>query len=381
MTSLRPPWWPLVLAATVTLSGCAIAPEDFSAQYALALCERSERCDLLAPFLMEQCRERARGVLGDDIPRALKEGRLRYDAAAARRCIDGLRAQDCLTPTPSDATLAACFSALQGTVPPGEPCFDLFECQQGLCGGIADNACPSTCPAVRAEGEECGPLVRADCDVRAGLRCEDFVCVHPGGAGASCKNNLGCASGFVCVKNACVPLRKEREGCSAHSSCVPGLYCGEGDGTVDVCKKRLAEGSRCGESPGDADAAITGAQCAEGLVCKGAGLDAVGDPVPGTCARASAVGGPCADEPPERQVHVSGCQAGLYCVNGRCELLPAEGPCAGGELCRPGVATCDRSMTCVPALPDGAPCDIDPQCQSGSCAGVCKPPFNYCHEP
>src|SRR5689334_5037836 len=66
MTSPRPPRWPLALAATLILPGCTLAPEDFSAQYALALCERSERCDLLAPFLVEQCRERAGGVLGDD---------------------------------------------------------------------------------------------------------------------------------------------------------------------------------------------------------------------------------------------------------------------------------------------------------------------------
>lgn len=175
--------------------------------------------------------------------------------------------------------------------------------------------------------------------------------------------------------------------CTSDADCDDGIPC-----TVDLCDPD--EGT-CTSTPDDA-------LCNDGLFCNGQE----------TCAPAS------------------GCQAGtpvqcndtVSCTSDTCnealdacEFVPQDGACDNGAFCD-GEETCDPALDCVagsapcsggcdetsdqcidvsctdgisngdetgvdcggsvcPACPNGEPCSIDDDCQSGNCSsGVCAPP-------
>lgn len=372
----------LLLAAcggnkTDTPSNQAIAPENFSNEFALALCQRQQQCGLLAPYQVDMCKAEAATRIGPtDVKKAVDAGRLVYDADLARQCVNGIAQSPCLQGDLSDDVQATCNAALKGTVQKGAACSFYFECAAGTCGGTDSNTCPSTCPTdVLSEGAECSLIRGPQCDTRAGLRCSGSVCVKPAGQGAACVDNLGCASGFICVDSKCAPLAKEGGGCSEDASCAVGLFCQD-----NHCAVRKAEGQRCSVGPDEVDPALRGAQCQDGLLCKGGGLDSQGNPIPGTCSKPSAEGGACVTIA-DASDYLTGCLSGLNCVNGACVLPAVSGPCASFSDCRPGVAYCADDGTCQPLRDNGAACDIPPQCKSRNCAdGVCAPSENFCHE-
>lgn len=262
-----------------------VAAAEFAAAYAKASCDRFVRCDNAAPYLAEQCLQNALDFLGEDVEAAIAAGRIVYNDAEAGKCVAGIADTRCLDQEPSDETIASCLAGLQGTVAAGQPCYSPFECAAGFCPSVSKDACPALCPEVAGEGEACSFLSGPDCDVRLGLRCSVGVCVLPRGEDAACVDNQGCKSGFVCVTGVCEPLRGEDFGCARDSSCADGLFCiAEGD-DGGICEKRLGEGSVCGVNPEEHLAAFRGVQCQEGLVCKGAGLNAEGTAIPGVCAK------------------------------------------------------------------------------------------------
>lgn len=380
---------PLVLLATAcgktpdetnqTPAPTPIAAEKFSEEYALALCTRSQTCGNLAPYLVEQCKaEATERIRPDDVRKAVAAGRIVYDADLARQCIDGIQNTACLQNDISDQVQATCYAALKGTVQKGAECSFLFECAAGLCGGSESNTCPATCPTadeVLTEGQECSLFRGPRCDARAGLRCSGGLCVKPADQGASCIDNFGCKSGLLCVEDKCSPLAKEGSACSEDASCAEGLFCQDGH-----CAVRKAEGKPCSVGPDEVDPALRGAQCQNGLVCKGAGLDFEGNPLAGSCVKPSAEGGPCQVGPENAFDFLTGCQIGLSCVNGACVVPPISGECPVSG-CRPGAAYCAADNTCQPLAPNGAACEIPPQCASRNCVdGTCMPAVNYCHE-
>ncbi|PTL75263.1 Dickkopf N-terminal cysteine-rich domain-containing protein [Vitiosangium sp. GDMCC 1.1324] len=356
-----------------------IPPEQFAQEYAAAMCERAQACGNLAPYLVDGCKTGASMLIGpDDVKKAVDAGRLVYDADLARQCVNGIAKTRCLQDDLSDEVQALCYAAVKGTVQKGEACSFLFECAAGTCGGTTENTCPATCPDVLAEGQECSRIHGAPCDERAGLRCSGNVCVKPVDKGESCVDNLGCKSGLRCASstNTCVPPATEGTACEEDASCAEGLYCQDG-----ICAVRKGEGQRCSLGPDEVDPALRGAQCNDGLVCKGAGLDSEGNPLSGSCVKPSAEGGPCMDAPANNYGFSDGCLTGLSCVNGVCTLPPVSGECPASGTCRPGVAYCADDNTCQPLRPNGAACDIPPQCASRNCAdGTCTPAVNYCHE-
>ncbi|MGZ3457001.1 MAG: hypothetical protein ACXU86_00690 [Archangium sp.] len=391
----------LVAVSLALLSACGnskpppptpITAETFPAEYAQALCTREQQCLQLAPYLIDQCKANAATLIGTtDVKKAVDAGRLVYDQDKARQCIDGIAATRCAQVLQdfimlNDDVQASCYAALQGTVQKSGTCSFSFECASGSCGLSDQGTCPGTCPAeVLGEGETCSRIRPGSpqCDDRAGLRCSGGTCVKPAGQDASCLDNAGCKSGFICVESKCVPLAKEGSGCSEDASCAEGLFC-TGD---NVCAPRVAEGKPCAYAPDNVDAALRGAACLDGLTCKGGGLDNQGNPIPGTCTKVAAEGGACQAPPADAQLTLSGCQAGLACVNGTCTAPPVSGPCPDATNlsgCRPGVAFCDSSTTTCQLLRNvGAPCDNYLQCASNNCGpdNTCAAPnVSYCHE-
>ena len=404
-----PPLLPrlLVVASLVLLSACGkdsggetpdtqpppptpVAAEKFAEEYSSALCAREQRCGSLAPYLVDQCKTDAAERIGaTDVQKAVAAGRLTYDADKARACVDGIQNAPCLSGNISDEVQATCYAALQGTVQKGAACSFLFECAAGTCQLSDEGTCPGVCPTeelVSGLGQQCSNFRNPKCDERAGLRCSNGVCVQPAAEGASCIDNNGCKSGLLCIykddaaeSGTCMPLAKEGSHCQDDAECAAGLFC-TGD---SICSPRLAEGKPCGLAPDDIDAAQRGAECQDGLTCKGSGLDSEGNPIAGTCSKISAEGGACQATPENVQLFLTGCQIGLDCTNGACALPPVSGPCPQTG-CRFGVAFCDsETNTCQLLRPIGAACTIPPQCASRNCGpeGTCiAAEVTYCHE-
>jgi len=387
----------LILAPLLSIVACAdeepIAPlplpipvESFTEEYATALCGQAGRCQALAPYLVEQCKQERDAFVGD-VASSVKAGRMSYDADAARRCVDGIAQTDCLADAFEDETLAACLTALGGKVTEGGDCYSFFECASGFCGGATVGECPSSCAATLSEGQACSLISGPDCDARKGLRCAGGVCTKPQGENAPCQDNNACKSGLVCradgpgTATLCRPLHGEDELCSSDATCLPGLYC-KGDDEGGECEERGGFGQPCGANLETIDAALRGVECQNGLVCKGAGLTVKGEVQAGVCVWAVGEGEACSIEDESTQIHITGCTFGLICPAGKCVLPPADGACALHDTCRPGVAYCTQDNTCAELRASGAACAIDLECQSGLCENdVCAPVTAACAMP
>ena len=361
------------------LAGCGkppLAASDFSRAYAEASCAQSARCNLLDRSLVTACEASVRAVLGDDVQRGIAAGRVRYDGDLARSCADGIRAAPCLRDGLPDAVQGDCLQALAGTVGAGGACTGLFECSGGLCVPESAGACPSACPTVLGRGASCQLHQGPECDLRQSLGCIQGQCRPPGGDGDGCDTDLDCDSEHVCVSGRCAPLLGEGAACEGDAACLVGLAC-----IGERCVRRAGEGAACASTVDEVDAAFRLAQCAEGLVCRGAGLTGSGEPVAGTCRRPSDLGGSCEDEPAGLQEYLDGCLTGLVCSSGRCAIPPASGPCAPHDVCDTTVAYCDAGQ-CVPLKDDGAACVRPAECRSGGCtADLCGPAVEVCHWP
>ena len=382
------------LAVFILIAGCSsrppIAIAEFSREYASAFCASVGRCTSAAGFATTQCEKDAAALFGDDLVRAAS--RIVYDANLARDCIEAVSAARCSAAgrEPIDFASQPCLDALRGTRAPGASCSSLFECAHGLCVPEAAGTCPAKCPPSQGEGGSCNQHSAQDCDVRQGLLCVQGACSRPVPFGAACGINADCAGGLRCVGGHCGSLRRAGAGCNSDDACAPELYCvGGGDEATGSCHQRVGHGGACGQTDELADVAARGAQCAQGLVCRGLGRKDAGDPVAGTCVVPQDVGGACSTEPGGFQLFVTGCLgasarpgAGLLCADGSCVEPPASGACPPHSACRRGVSYCDpRSSTCQAVHAPGGPCARDIECASQSCAGgLCAPEVTLCHE-
>ena len=353
-----------------------VASSDFAHEYAQASCAQSARCNLLDASLIAACEASVGAVLADDVQRGIAAGRIRYGGNLARSCIDGIRAAPCLRDGLPDSVQADCLAAVSGTVATGAACTGLFECAGGLCVPDTAGACPSTCPVVLGPGASCALHQGPECDVRKSLACIQGQCRTPGKDGEACDTDLDCDTEHVCSAGKCAPLLGQGSACDGDAACQPGLAC-----IAERCVPRAGEGAACATTPDEVDAAFRLAQCAEGLICRGAGLTATGDAVAGTCQRPSDTGGSCVDEPAGLQEWLDGCLTGLLCASARCATPPATGACAPHDVCDPTVAYCDAGQ-CLPLKDDGAACLGPAECRSGGCAaGTCGPAVQVCHWP
>lgn len=362
----------LLLAASACGKGELTAAE-FPAAFAHALDAPQAFCRKQAAYLEQKAEQEDAHTYSDDLPKAIKAGRARFDPKAAQRCVDGLSTRGCGRLDPG--VLLSCFAATAGLVPAGGSCSWTFECAQGFC-VRGDSGCPSTCIPVVAPGGTCPGKGNAQCDARAGYGCVNSVCTGLLGAGAACKFTSNCDPAFFCdASSLCAPRGNELASCEQDEECAPGLYC-RLTSSGGLCNKKVARGKPCGED--EAHAIAADSECADGLLCAGF-VQRKGSPAPGTCLPPAEVGSSC-----NGAADVNGCATGLNCVSGRCAMPPTSGPCVNGACLR-GEAFCDAAGKCQALKAAGAACADGSECRSNYCpqpAGTCDDsPEVACHEP
>jgi hypothetical protein len=297
--------------------------------------------------------------------RAVDEGRLAYDPAAAKACVERFAALDCEGFSFSSLSIA-CPDAFQGQVATGESCYygeqRIFligrdECASGLCD--YQTMCPGKCVTPPAIGEPC---VSSAC--AADAYCLDGMCVARKAVGEPCAGNE-CAQGASCLMldgtGICGVGQGTGSPCDADHRCAAGLSCLDG-----ACHTKV----------------LDGAHCESDFNCSGASIcwdsDGDGDD---ECAAPATIDAPC--EGNQR------CEAGLYCdmgdgslTRGVCKTLPAPPePCAS-ERCAEGawchhdvdqaVGTCrvlgQKDGDCTSfGVPTELGCDAAFQCIDGTC--------------
>jgi hypothetical protein len=230
-------------------------------------------------------------------------GKVTYDAAAARACVDALRGQSCdALASVAKGIEQACANVFRGTVAEGGAC--LFDdecsgdsaCDVSMCmGGGA--CCVGVCTAKPAlvpiggdcmtepcistaycdvENDEMGMVVSATCKAQVkngeactdtngcedGLRCDtggSDACYVLSKEGQTCNPNLqtgGClrVDNWCSADGKCVKLPTVGEPCTDKNECLKHAYCDAG-----TCKSRPIEGQDC---------VMDGPQCLGSLQCE-----------------------------------------------------------------------------------------------------------------
>jgi hypothetical protein len=291
---------------------------------------------------------------------ALDAGRMSYDEEQGAACLTALRGLDCA----SEFVAEACAAVFRGHVPIGEDCYrqeslvmlvGTSACAEGIC--VEDNACPGTCQAFPARGDDClqGQCAPADyCD-------GESKCSARTGPGATCIDELSCAKGLGCAgapgTRVCAQkVTREGLACDTTTACGGLTTCLEG-----ACRYERSMGEPC----------VVDHQCPEGGICVGAICTAQGD-----------LGAPCTGD--------RACKSALVCDTSSdeptCIALPGDGElcvhnrCAEGTSCTFGPD--EQEGTCRTLVAQGGACLVyntptDSRCASGLyCveAGTCQPP-------
>lgn len=378
-----PPKWPAPLHAYAGPDAAApLVPEAYDAEalcdtVARVTCAHQRRC-FGVPFAAcvevkrLRCLENHTGV-----GRALEDGTLVYDGAAAQECLNQLAAD-------VECRESDCAPVYRGTQPLGAECrgVGLDECATGYC--RFDGTCPGRCASWVEVGGRCDALEDLRCGVDS--LCRNSECRARSERGGPCRDAFECASGLMCSAAQCVARRSLPSGavCSDSHVCAFGLYCktyltvgrcvaasGVGEpctGTIQ-CHPPL----RCLGNDGDKGSSVRTCEvlrpeespCLDGSECD------TGLCVDGACIARPLEGEWCNDERP--------CQSGFSrCVNGRCEPIPSEEPCVDGDQCLAARWHCERGV-CVPPGRGFEPCESSMQCASLQCQdGRCTPSLAYC---
>jgi hypothetical protein len=328
--------------------GSTVALEDLPAEVAAAQCSLYEKCfgPVYGLFMNgEDCAKLTlsrvkNGDLGQ-LSAAVASGKVTYDAAKARQCLDEIAARTCTELT--QRLSETCDQVAEGSVETGGECAFDFDCKgRAFC--KLDAGCPGKCSAL-------------------------------GAAGAGCSDDDHCQDGLVCGSNsACVKPGAENEACGGgvEPECAPTLFCVGAEAatkTAGSCKPvSQVFAKKAGESCSYKD----GTLCAPELSCV---YDAQ-PPASGKCAAKVASGAAC-----KRLSVPSACPEGEYCdgsgasADGTCKAKPGPGkPCAkalGDDVCA-AYSRCEGG-TCVELQDNGGPCQSSDVCYSGECVkGSCK---------
>ncbi len=231
-------------------------------------------------------------------------GRVTYDPAAGRACVEAIRARACdIRSSTTKAFIAACEGMFVGTIPEGEACLLAEECagksycDTSMCmgGGVC---CLGTCAKVPAL-----VAVGGDCTMNA--------CVES----AYCDQ---AAMPFTCK------ARKDNgEACDAVDQCKDGMRCDVG-GNPQTCYLLQNRGGQCNPS------------LQQGACIR---FDDYCDPTERKCKQLPGDGMPCTADDNE-------CLEYARCDAGTCKRLAIEGEaCVDGPDCL-GTLRCDN-MVCV----------------------------------
>ncbi len=289
----------LVLAGAVV--GCSSDPipmEDFATRFADAYCSWEVRCGGIPD--RETCAEgNLRGLLEASFEQAyaaVEGGRVVYDGAAARKCIERTESLGC----EHDANAQAeCQAAWQGQIPEGEACSLDGECQTKNC----------ILPA----------------------SCQDSCCMGVCGRGSAsvddaCGDASSCVEGAYCDKasSICRPRGAEGSPCDSDSSCQAHMYCDDDAPNPAVCRRLPYEGEPCPDwdcalrnndcirQEDDTQVCVpvfeVGDACTTDSQCPG-----YADCIDRVCVELGHTGDPC---------RIGDCVFPLSCIGGTCQARP-----------------------------------------------------------
>jgi hypothetical protein len=255
-------------------AGAPIPLEQFCAEYAAAVCDRTERCGCGAAIVSE-CRTRLRDecaaqVLDREVQSRLASGVIRYDAAAAGRLVARIRsttgcgtlAEDLGLTFADIKSVGGVFAGTKGVM---ERCtempsgvLDINECFGGGCiltlsGSVCKGPVTVGSPCDGEENETC---VRTDVPVtqpslsviqqRLGLFCSPDTnrCQAKSPLGASCTTWQECESSHCSrASGRCEPPLADGQACELGVECA-SAYC-EASAAGSTCRPRHPDGSPC----------------------------------------------------------------------------------------------------------------------------------------
>ena len=314
-------------------------------QVAQIECNYIAQCGLEAAYEQAACATQVNALVAP-IALDLDAGLVTFNASAAPACLGQLEDAGC-------AGISANLSAAQvgGFTEPWPPEGAATKTTTASTEPVKlSGSCPGNCVAYAEVGQPC---TSAECDSNAGLSCTSnadggFVCevvqVADAGRGGTCD----------------VPA----------TACEPGLYCS----SQGTCANAIPDGGSC----------TVEEVCIANEVCVGTSYEL--SPPPGTCLPAGDVGTSCLPTPDGGSSVISGCLAGLACLQGTsgttCQIPPSSGPCSPDLTapCETISHVCVNGM-CVSRTANGGPCDPmgESVCQSSNCTavgdgGVCAAP-------
>jgi hypothetical protein len=371
------------------LAACSsgVKQEDFDAELAEAVCEKYVQCGV--SYDKDSCkRDQLQGFIGQrgltQYKAAFQAGRLRYDAAAAKACLEKIRTGSCdVYPlysqrfTPGVGISVDC-RFLFGEVEDGEPCHGSGECGArsacisenvfscGTCQPLRGEGMPSaspflceegltyfqsTCRKPLGEGEFCvdaEPRAPGQSPCAPGLSCDldTQLCQRPAALGEACDSWWGgCHWTLTCIDGTCQPRRGQGADCTPEprstsslfdrSQCQQELFCDAEPGAPGKCTELLDEGASCRDYR----------ECGRGLYCDGFNLSTAQR---GTCRRLAGQDEDCTGR---------FCDSRLYCskASNTCQPWRQFGePCAEDEP-----MACVLGTTCVQGICSGS----EPHCR------------------
>ncbi len=367
----------------------------YCTERAAALCRFLVRCqfpEVAADGIEPQCRSQAEEqCLRTEAPllgSALDDGRIVYDAEAARVCHEAFSERECAAIVAGIAD-EVCARIFLGTVPPGEECWvqqpGATDCASGYC-DMSAARCPGTCKDFGAVGDGCADR---NCDEAVAF-CDETteVCQALYDEGHECAWDYQCRHGLVCRASGPGPSPRkclqralpstEGEPCSSDWDCATGLICSN-----DACVEQSAVGGPC-------DVTNKNRDCLDGNVCdydRSTGMwrcvpprsEGEGCVAPFACARGlwcnTMSGGICQSLPSVGEPCQTFCAGGAWCDRAAsphvCRPPGSAGdPCGGSGFafttCEPGLF-CNNADVCEPRRASGEPCTANDDCQSGKC--------------
>lgn len=405
----------LAAFAALLLFGCnqnagPIPLEEFGARVADVLCPRIYECcdrgelDSIYTLQRDECHSliaSRRGIAAGD---AVALNRVRYDADAARECVDSLAARGC--------------GALDsGTIPAGadDPCKRIMipliedggvcsyrtgfgECTSGVC--LGDRCIPSA-----SDGEACDG-VRVPCRPRSS--CVSGVCAsRESQVGQECEHGGDCFSTFCDPSGHCelpdplcpAPLPTEPTSpsdgfvarqavalCGRVFACcdpsVGGELFGHGRPAEEHCvyawtqrhevaSDRMSIAIRSGNARWEQSRADECIAFIDALECSE--IQTFFE-LPNVCDRLTT---PLRGIGEECRYGEYDCES-RYCRHGFCEEAPGLGAVCPGQ-CWSDDLRCSYDGACTPPLADGEDCMFASECESGSCEGFqCVPLVAVC---
>ena len=367
--------------AGLWLAACSssVAQEDFDARLAEALCEKLVRCGVSHD--RDSCKRGQLEVflvqygLNTQHSKALGAGRMRYDAEAARECLEKIRTGSCdqqpLSPRLllEGVGMSADCRFLFGEVADGERCHVSGECgAQSACTAARSSFSCGTCQPRRSEGMESPSpalceqdlvYVQSTCrePLREGQPCGDSSlygqepcaqglwcdpdtqrCRRPATVGESCDfQTRGCQWNLICIEGVCQVPKGKGATCTAHSGnsftraeCKQELFCDAEPDASGTCRELLGEGASCRELR----------ECVRGLSCDGA---APGSAQRGTCRRYAQQNEDCTGRV---------CDLRFYCSESSRTCQPRR---QSGESCEDAPDSCVLGHGCSYGICGGGP--------------------------